>query len=160
MLSVLHTDRSKDRTPTKNILHALEVLGTNLDDYLHLIVPAVVKLLEHVDVVDSHVRLSAIQTLGRLANKLNFSDNASRIIHPLSRILDGDDLDLKNASMVRVHLAPTDEERRRLLVQKGVLILATGNTVHFGVPTWLRLRYLHTHGEQSFGQASHPAPCL
>jgi FKBP12-rapamycin complex-associated protein len=50
MLNVLHTDRSPERTPAQNILHALEVFGTNLEDYLHLIIPAVVKLFEQVDV--------------------------------------------------------------------------------------------------------------
>ncbi len=51
MLNVLHTDRSPERGPTLNILHALEVFGTNLDDYLHLIIPAVVKLFEQVDIL-------------------------------------------------------------------------------------------------------------
>lgn len=102
MLNVLHTDRTKERSPTQNILHALEVLGTNLDDYLHLIIPAVVKLVEQADIIESQVRILAIQTLGRLCNKLNFSDYASRIIHPLARILDGDDLDLKNVAMVNL----------------------------------------------------------
>jgi FKBP12-rapamycin complex-associated protein len=99
MLNVLHTDRTKERSPTQNILHALEVLGTNLDDYLHLIIPAVVKLVEQADVIDSQVRMLATQTLGRLGNKLNFSEYASRIIHPLARILDGDDLEIKNVTM-------------------------------------------------------------
>ncbi len=99
MLNVLHTDRTKERSPTQNILHALEVLGTNLDDYLHLIIPAVVKLVEQADVIDSQVRILATQTLGRLGNKLNFSDYASRIIHPLARILDGDDLEIKHVTM-------------------------------------------------------------
>jgi FKBP12-rapamycin complex-associated protein len=99
MLNVLHTDRTKERSPVQNILHALEVLGTNLDDYLHLIIPAVVKLVEQADVIDSQVRILATQTLGRLGNKLNFSDYASRIIHPLARILDGDDLEIKHVTM-------------------------------------------------------------
>lgn len=32
----------------------------------------------------------AIQTIGRLCKKLNFSDYASRIIHPLARVLDSE----------------------------------------------------------------------
>ena len=99
MLNVLHTDRTKERSPVQNILHALEVLGTNLDDYLHLIIPAVIKLVEQADIIDSQVRSQAIKTLGRLCQKLNFSDYASRIIHPLSRVLDGDDPELKSVAM-------------------------------------------------------------
>ncbi|KAF2071336.1 hypothetical protein CYY_007349 [Polysphondylium violaceum] len=87
MLNVLHTDRSIKRQPTSKVLKALEVFGTNLDDYLHLVIPAVVKLFEQVDVT-THVRILSIQTIGRLCKKLNFSDYASRIIHPLARVLD------------------------------------------------------------------------
>eukprot|EP01133_Synstelium_polycarpum_P000171 gene171-204_t len=87
MLNVLHTDRSLKRQPTSKVLKALEVFGTNLDDYLHLVIPAVVKLFEQVDVT-TQVRILAIQTIGRLCKKLNFSDYASRIIHPLARVLD------------------------------------------------------------------------
>ena len=118
MLSVLHTDRTKEKSPTRCVLHALEVFGTNLDDYLHLIIPAVVKLFEQVDVSVnvcililiyyflSHpisffkkVRILAIQTLGRLCNKLNFSDYSSRIIHPLARALEIVDADLRKEVM-------------------------------------------------------------
>jgi len=98
MLNVLHTDRSPERGPTRNILHAFEVFGTNLDDYLHLIIPAVVKLFEQVD-ASIKVRKLAIQTLGRLCNKLNFSDYASRIIHPLARVLDSSHPELRTEAM-------------------------------------------------------------
>eukprot|EP01132_Coremiostelium_polycephalum_P002833 gene2833-3519_t len=87
MLNVLHTDRSQKRQPTTKVLRALEVFGTNLDDYLHLVIPAVVKLFEQVDAT-LQVRILSIQTIGRLSKKLNFSDYASRIIHPLARVLD------------------------------------------------------------------------
>lgn len=99
MLNVLHTDRTKERAATQNVLHALEVLGTSLDDYLHLILPAVIKLIEQAEVIDARVCTLAIQTLGRLCNKLNFADYASRIIHPLARVLDGDCPELKSSAM-------------------------------------------------------------
>lgn len=38
------------------------------------------------------VRALAIQTLGRLCDKLNFRDHASRIIHPIARVLRKEDL--------------------------------------------------------------------
>eukprot|EP01132_Coremiostelium_polycephalum_P005602 gene5602-6970_t len=102
MLNVLHTDRSQKRQPTSKVLRALEVFGTNLDDYLHLVIPAVVKLFEQVDVTPQ-VRILAIQTIGRLCKKLNFSDYASRIIHPLARVLDvapaGDNNDLRDDAL-------------------------------------------------------------
>eukprot|EP00002_Diphylleia_rotans_P028068 TRINITY_DN5657_c0_g1_i3.p1 TRINITY_DN5657_c0_g1~~TRINITY_DN5657_c0_g1_i3.p1 ORF type:complete len:1876 (-),score=390.71 TRINITY_DN5657_c0_g1_i3:1816-7443(-) len=87
MLNVLHTDRSERRSATQKVLHAFEVFGANLDDYLHLVIPAVVRLFEQVD-APVNVRLNAIQTLAKLSRKLDFSDYASRIIHPLARVLD------------------------------------------------------------------------
>ncbi|KAL6080518.1 Serine/threonine-protein kinase tor1 [Balamuthia mandrillaris] len=98
MLSVLHKDRSPQRGPALTVLRALEVFGTNLDEYLHLIIPAIVNLFEQVD-VRMEVRMLAIQTLGRLCNTLNFNDYASRIIHPLARVLDGPFAELKVEAM-------------------------------------------------------------
>ncbi|EAL66546.1 protein kinase, Atypical group [Dictyostelium discoideum AX4] len=98
MLNVLHTDRSPKRSPTTKVLRALEVFGTNLDDYLHLVIPAIVKLFEQVDVT-TQVRTLAIQTIGRLCKKLNFSDYASRIIHPLARVLDSTESELREETL-------------------------------------------------------------
>ena len=91
LLLILHTDRTDHRRHVQKVLHALEVFNTTVDDYLHLIVPAVVRLFEQVD-VPMPVRALAIQTLGRLCDKLNFRDHASRIIHPIARVLRKEDL--------------------------------------------------------------------
>lgn len=87
LLNVLHSDRTVERLPTQKVLTALEVFGTALDDYLHLVIPAVVRLLEQLD-ISRAARRRAIETLGRLCRKLHIADYASRIIHPLSRVLD------------------------------------------------------------------------
>lgn len=91
LLLILHTDRTEHRRHVQKVLHALEVFNTTVDDYLHLIVPAVVRLFEQVD-VPMTVRALSIQTLGRLCDKLNFRDHASRIIHPIARVLRREDL--------------------------------------------------------------------
>jgi FKBP12-rapamycin complex-associated protein len=44
LLRVLSSDRTEHRRPTVKVLHALETFGSNLDDYLHLVIPAVVRL--------------------------------------------------------------------------------------------------------------------
>lgn len=49
MLVALNSDYTKEKGPTRCVLHALEVFGTTLEDYLHLVIPAVVKLFEQVD---------------------------------------------------------------------------------------------------------------
>lgn len=87
MLVVLHNDQTQGRKATQKILPALEVFGTNLDDYLHLVIPAMVRLFEQME-APLAIRTSAISTLGRLCNKLNLQDYASRIVHPLARVIE------------------------------------------------------------------------
>ncbi|KAK6628142.1 hypothetical protein RUM43_001953 [Polyplax serrata] len=87
ILRVLTHDTSKDRMVTLKLLSCLENLGSNLDDYLHLILPPVVRLFDARD-CPSAVCKHAFETVDRLAETLDFSDFASRIIHPLARALD------------------------------------------------------------------------
>lgn len=54
-LRVLTHDVSKDRMVTAKLLVCLQHLGNNLDDYLHLILPPVVRLF---DAKDCPVRVS------------------------------------------------------------------------------------------------------
>lgn len=49
MLKVLHFDESEKKQSTYKILHALEVFRSSLEDYLHLVIPAIVNLLEQDD---------------------------------------------------------------------------------------------------------------
>jgi serine/threonine-protein kinase mTOR len=87
ILRVLHHDTSKDRAVTVKLLQALQMFGNNLDDYLHLIVPPLVKLFDPTD-LPHNVSVTALDTVNHLAEILDFSDFSSRIIHPLVRVLD------------------------------------------------------------------------
>ncbi|XP_060066726.1 serine/threonine-protein kinase mTOR-like [Ylistrum balloti] len=87
MLKVFMHDTSQHRVVTAKLLNALQLFGANLDDYLHLILPPVVRLLDGTDVPLS-VRKVALETLDRLTYTLDLTDYASRIIHPLVRTLD------------------------------------------------------------------------
>ncbi|XP_013111288.1 serine/threonine-protein kinase Tor [Stomoxys calcitrans] len=87
MLRVLQHDNSKDRNVTKRLLQALQKFGNNLDDYLHLIVPPIVKLFDS-PYVPQQVSQHALETIDNLAWNLDFTDFSSRIIHPLVRVLD------------------------------------------------------------------------
>jgi FKBP12-rapamycin complex-associated protein len=98
MLSVLHPD-NLELAP--RILRNLEVIGSNLDDYLHLVVPAIVKLVSQTESDD--VRLVAVTAIARLARILNVSEFASRIIHPLARLIQSESsLELKNGAMAAI----------------------------------------------------------
>ncbi|KAM0752153.1 FAT-domain-containing protein [Meredithblackwellia eburnea MCA 4105] len=68
------------------VLHAFGVFGTSLEEYLHLIIPAIVRTFEQTD-VPVILRKQAIGTISQLCRKINFADQASRIIHPLARVL-------------------------------------------------------------------------
>lgn len=46
LLQILHNDNDPNRDPTVKVLHAFSVFGTNLDDFLHLVIPNVIKLGE------------------------------------------------------------------------------------------------------------------
>lgn len=87
ILKVLTHDQSKERTVTVKLLNALQKFGNNLDDYLHLVLPPVVKLFEPNE-MPLTVCITALETINHLAEILDFTDYSSRIIHPLVRVLD------------------------------------------------------------------------
>lgn len=82
---VLRDDNSPKRDPTLKVLHAFEVFGNGLDEYLHLVIPSVVRLCE-----DSRkkVKMQALHTLSMICQRFNISTYASRILHPIARALE------------------------------------------------------------------------
>ncbi|XP_043266889.1 serine/threonine-protein kinase mTOR isoform X2 [Venturia canescens] len=87
ILRVLTHDTSKDRSVTVKLLLALQKFGNNLDNYLHLVLPPIVKLF-HANDCPMTVNTVALETVDHLADTLDFTDFASRIVHPLVRTLD------------------------------------------------------------------------
>ncbi|KAJ3103710.1 phosphatidylinositol kinase- protein kinase tor1 [Phlyctochytrium bullatum] len=98
MLQIFEADTSDRRQPTQKVLHAMLIFGSNLEEYLHLILPFIVRLFEKPD-VPSSLRRQAIQVTGQLCGKITFADQSSRIIHPLVRVLHGGNTDLKAAAL-------------------------------------------------------------
>ncbi|KAF9240696.1 phosphatidylinositol 3-kinase [Melanogaster broomeanus] len=72
--------------------------GSNIEEYLHLIIPIIVKAAERLDAT-TILRKRAIQTIAHLSQRVNFSDHASRIVHPLVRVLEGPNNELRMAVM-------------------------------------------------------------
>lgn len=66
------------------VLKAFVVFGSNIEEYIHLIIPNVVRLFEFGPV---NVRRAAISTVGRLSRTVNLNDMSSRIVHTLLRVL-------------------------------------------------------------------------
>jgi FKBP12-rapamycin complex-associated protein len=69
------------------VLRVLELFDANLEQYLHITIPAIVKLAEQPD-AKMEVRVGAIMWIRQMSRKLDFTEFASRLIHPLARMLD------------------------------------------------------------------------
>ncbi|CAM8904260.1 unnamed protein product [Rhodiola kirilowii] len=80
-------ERCSDYTYVLNILHTLEVFGGTLDEHMHLLFPALIRLFR-VD-VPMDVRRAAIKTLTRLIPCIQVTSHISPLVHHLKLVLDG-----------------------------------------------------------------------
>ncbi|KAG2011794.1 atypical/PIKK/FRAP protein kinase [Coprinopsis cinerea AmutBmut pab1-1] len=97
VLKVFDGDTSDKRIAVQiKIFDAFLTFGANIEEYLHLVIPIIVKSYERSD-APSSLRKRAIQTIDGLSRRVNFSDHASRIIHPMVRVLDGNNNELRMA---------------------------------------------------------------
>ncbi len=98
MLEVLDQDVSPKRVASERVLHAFLVFGSSAEEYMHLIIPVVIRMFEQPGQPHT-IRRHAIEALGRLSRQVNISEFAARIIHPLTRVLAGNDLALKQTAL-------------------------------------------------------------
>ncbi|KAL4065913.1 phosphatidylinositol 3-kinase [Scleroderma citrinum] len=99
LLKVFEGELTDKRMNTQiKIFDAFLTFGSNIEEYLHLVIPVIVKTAERLD-ASSILRKRAIQTIAHLSQRVNFSDHASRIIHPLVRVLDSPNNELRQAVM-------------------------------------------------------------
>ncbi|KAL7421428.1 phosphatidylinositol kinase-related protein kinase tor1 [Cryptotrichosporon argae] len=81
-----------------HILRAFYVFGSSIEDYLHLVLPVIVRSFENPAAPDE-LRKAALMTTAQLCRKVNFSDHASQIIHPLVRTLGNSESELRTIAM-------------------------------------------------------------
>ncbi|KAI8344851.1 armadillo-type protein [Chlamydoabsidia padenii] len=98
MLQIFDSDLSDRRQPTIRVLHAFVIFGANIEEYMHLVIPAIVKFFEKPDAPVT-VRRQAMVTITSLCKKVNMFDYASRIIHPLARVLPVLPIEARNSAM-------------------------------------------------------------
>ncbi|TVY35909.1 Serine/threonine-protein kinase [Lachnellula subtilissima] len=98
MLGVLEKDTSTRRLPSERVLHAFLIFGSSAEEYMHLIIPVIVSVFEKPQ-QPSFIRKSAIDTIGKISRQVNLNDYASKIIHPLARVLGGNDPSLRIAAL-------------------------------------------------------------
>lgn len=96
LLNVFEEDKSEKRDPSLHVLNSFVVFGSNIEEYVHIIVPNITKLFE---IGPIKLRVAAIENLGRLSKNVPLNDMASRIIHPILRVLREDNDQLKIAAM-------------------------------------------------------------
>jgi FKBP12-rapamycin complex-associated protein len=92
---VFEGELSEKRMNTQmKIFDAFQTFGANIEEYLHLVIPIIVKSAE-TQYGSAALRKKAITTIDKLSKVVNFSDHASRIVHPLMRILERGPNDLR-----------------------------------------------------------------
>lgn len=90
-------EKNEKRTQTQmKVFDAFLTFGANIEEYLHLVIPVIVKTYEWPEGATA-LRKKAIQTIDGLSRRVNFSDHASRIIHPLVRVLESSNNEIRMA---------------------------------------------------------------
>ncbi|WEW59078.1 phosphatidylinositol kinase- protein kinase tor1 [Emydomyces testavorans] len=98
MLDTIEKDSTPRRQPSERILHTFLVFGSSAEEYMHRIVPAIVRSFDRPQAPQS-IRKSAIETLAKLSRQVNVSDFASLMIHPLARVIGGSDRTLRQSAL-------------------------------------------------------------
>ncbi|KAL8658559.1 MAG: hypothetical protein Q9202_007526 [Teloschistes flavicans] len=98
LLGVFEKDVTDTRVQSEKVLHTILIVGPPAENYMHLIIPALVRLLQN-PTNPVRLRKSAIDTIGKTSRNLNISDYASSIILNLERILKGREQTLRQAAL-------------------------------------------------------------
>ncbi|KAH9885310.1 FAT-domain-containing protein [Xylariomycetidae sp. FL2044] len=98
MLGILEKDSTTKRIPSEKVLHAFLVFGSSAEEYMHLIIPVIVRTFEKQG-QPTFLRKSAIDTIGKISRQVNLNDFAAKIIHPLARILASGESTLRVAAL-------------------------------------------------------------
>ncbi|XP_028958004.2 serine/threonine-protein kinase TOR isoform X1 [Malus domestica] len=86
-------ERYNDYTYVLDILHTLEVFGGTLDEHMHLLLPALIRLFKVDASVD--IRRAAIKTLTKLIPHVQVTGHISSLVHHLKLVLDGKNDELR-----------------------------------------------------------------
>lgn len=86
MLAVIERDTDARRESSVRLLHTFLVFGSSGEEYMHLIVPAIVGMFENTSAPISS-RKAAIDTLSKLCRQVNVTDFSSLMIHPLAKVM-------------------------------------------------------------------------
>ena len=98
LLHVIRRERDDpERHDTQLVLRTIVSLGRLLDDYLHLVIPVLVKLIQSS--ADMKPRRKALAALRALIRELDVNEYASKIIHMLARVISSTSNELVSLAM-------------------------------------------------------------
>ncbi|GAB2292090.1 hypothetical protein Dimus_026338 [Dionaea muscipula] len=86
-------ERFNDYIYVPHVLHTLEVFGGTLDEHMHLLLPALIRLFKVETSVDT--RHAAINALTTLIPRVQVAGHISSLVHHLKLVLDGKNNDLR-----------------------------------------------------------------
>ncbi|KAJ2704475.1 phosphatidylinositol kinase- protein kinase tor1 [Coemansia sp. IMI 203386] len=86
LISVLDRDLSKPRRQALNAIHALQILSPSLDNYIFLIIPRLVALLDP-EALPMTVVIKSLEAIQTIVSSVSCKSFASRIINILVRLL-------------------------------------------------------------------------
>jgi phosphatidylinositol kinase/protein kinase (PI-3 family) len=87
LLRILQTDSSDSRLASMRVLQTIEIFGSSLADYTHLVLPSIIDVT--IDITQPPaLRAAAVYTLSLLCRFLNVTEHASHIMHALTHLLD------------------------------------------------------------------------
>ncbi|KAJ4958930.1 hypothetical protein NE237_026041 [Protea cynaroides] len=90
---LIDAERCNDYTYVPDILHTIEVFGGTLDEHMHLLLPALIRLFKVDASVD--IRRAGIKTLTRLIPRVQVTGHVSSLVHHLKLVLDGKNDELR-----------------------------------------------------------------
>ncbi|XP_043711300.1 serine/threonine-protein kinase TOR [Telopea speciosissima] len=90
---LIDAERCNDYTYVPHILHTIEVFGGTLDEHMHLLLPALIRLFKVDASVD--IRRAGIKTLTRLIPRVQVTGHISSLVHHLKLVLDGKNDELR-----------------------------------------------------------------
>ena len=85
-LMLIFEKAEPDSACTSIVLKILDLTGHVLEEYLHLVVPALVRFYSAAEVPEME-RSNALKVLARMAHKMNITDYASMVVHSLLRVV-------------------------------------------------------------------------
>lgn len=107
ILGVIEKDADVRRESSVRILHTFLVFGSSGEEYMHMIIPAIVSMFES-PTASTNSRKAAIDTLSKLCRQVNVTDFASLMIHPLAKILSSPDKSLAGSTERSLKTAAMD----------------------------------------------------